>query len=154
MANSKFTRDEVAKLAGGAAKASNHPVAKAPAKLSDAVPSKAIEFPGKGVKAVVNGARVLIGSREFFKERGVNMKANVKCSVGERELLVSINGEFAGAICLGEELSGEIRDVVSELRKLKLIIASGDIEDRVRKVAEFLGLKEYYADMKPHEKSF
>jgi len=154
MTNSKFTRDEVAKLAGGAAKASNHPVAKALAKLSDTVPSKAIEFPGKGVEAIVNGARVLIGSREFFKGKGINMKADVKCDMGEREVLVSVNGEFAGAICLGEKLSSEIRDVVSELRKLKLklIIASGDIEDRVRKVAEFLGLKEYYANMKPHEK--
>ncbi len=154
MVANNLSKDEVLKLAGGAAKASNHPVAKAIAELSDLIPEKAIEYPGKGVKAVVNGKTVLIGSRRFFEEEGVHVSGNLKCEVGGREVLVAINHRFSGIVCLGEEVSKNVREIIFSLKNmgLKLIMASGDVKDRVEKVAKLLSIKEYYASMGPFEK--
>ncbi|WFO76308.1 cadmium-translocating P-type ATPase [Desulfurococcaceae archaeon MEX13E-LK6-19] len=148
-----FSEKEILQLAGGAAKASNHPVAQAIAEHSDMIPFSAEEYPGKGVKAVVDGKTVYIGSKEFFKELGITVN-DVGCGVGEREVFVSIDGCLAGVLCLGEELSGDAREIVSILKKmgLEIVIASGDTSDRVEKVARFLGIDKYYAELSPSDK--
>ena len=144
--------DTLIRLAGGAVKASRHPVARALAAHSDLSPRWAEERPGKGVEALVDGRRVVVGSAEFMEELGLS-PPNV-CSEAERTVYVALDGRLAGAMCLGEKLSRYAEQLVEELKSmdLRVVLASGDVEERVRTVAEKLGIQEFYAGMKPSDK--
>ncbi len=147
--------EEVLGLAGGAAKASSHPVARTLSKYSKLTPIKAEEYPGKGVKALINGFEVLIGSSTFLEEQGVALNLNGRvCSNGEREVYVAVDGIHVGVICLEEEVSNRVKNVFEEIRSigLNIAIASGDRIDRVKKIAEYLGVNEYYGELNPEDK--
>lgn len=148
-----FDKETVLRYAGGAAKASDHPISKVIAEYSKLTPLSAEEYPGKGVKAVVDGRKVCLGSREFVKEQEITVKHNV-CGNGEREVLVVIEDKLAGTICLEEELSSEARNVITSLKEkgLHIVIASGDKTNRVRKIAEYLGIHEYFGELNPEDK--
>ncbi len=70
----------VAALAASAEKYSNHPTAKALAQLAGeagvplAEPKDFAETAGRGVKAQVNGASVLVGRAQWLKDNGVNRR--------------------------------------------------------------------------------
>ncbi len=149
------SREEVLSLAGGAAKASNHPVALTLSKYSSLTPTKAEEYPGKGLKALINGFEVLVGSNTFLKEQGVLLNVSGRiCGDGEREVYVAVNKMHVGVVCLEEEVSDRVRKVFKELRRagLDLAIASGDRVDRVKKIAEYLGVDKYYGELSPDDK--
>ncbi|WP_228546770.1 heavy metal translocating P-type ATPase [Hyperthermus butylicus] len=150
-----FSRDEVLLYAGGAAKASDHPVARVLAKHR-LTPLSAEEYPGKGVKAVVDGAHVYLGSRKFLEEQGVDVSAldQSVCGDGEREVYVAVDGALAGIVCMEEEVSEKVRRVLDAIRRdgLKVVIASGDRVDRVKRIAEYLGVNEYFGELSPGDK--
>ncbi len=149
-----FSEDLVREYVGGAAKASNHPVSRALAGLSEAVPSKVQEFPGKGVKALVNGAEVLLGSKEFLAEHGVDVGVAPRCSEGEMVAYVAVNRVLAGVACLEEGLDSGIREVFQAVKRrgLRTVIASGDRRGRVERVARFVGADEFFYELSPDEK--
>ncbi len=157
IAFNKFSVSDIRFYASAASKASIHPIAKAVSRLDNSLPEKAIEYPGKGVEAIVSGRQVLIGSLEFLKDKDVKVNVsgvNGPCSRGDRIVYVAIDKEFAGAICLSEELVENIEKVMKELKRyrLKIVVASGDEESRVKNIAKKIGADEYYARLSPHEK--
>ncbi len=150
---SGVSEEYVIKYAGGAAKASDHPVSRALAKLSDLTPSRAKEFVGKGLEALVEGRKVYLGSRAFIKELGFDTDY-LFCNTNDTEVLVVIDGALAGAVCLNEALSEGIKEVIESLRKegLQIIIASGDRAGRVKEIANYLGIKEWFSELRPEDK--
>ncbi len=149
---SSTPQQAILELAGGAVKVSRHPVAKALARHSNLSPRWAEERPGKGVEALVDGQRVVVGSAEFMEELGLDPPSI--CGEAERAVYVALNGRLAGAVCLGEKLSSNAEKLVEQLKGMgmSVVLASGDVDERVRSVAERLGIKEYYAGMKPQDK--
>ncbi len=150
-----YSIEQVLTIAGGAAKASDHPVSRTLSKYSDLTPLRAEEYPGKGVEAIVNGFRVLIGSKTFLKEKGIVLETEDRvCGDGEREVYVAVNNVHAGTLCLEEEVSGKTRRVFKEIRSMGIdvVIASGDRIDRVKRIAEYLGINKYYGELSPEDK--
>src|SRR5436309_6198380 len=80
---------ELLRLAASAEKYSNHPTAKALAQLAEEVgvplaePNDFAESAGRGIKAQVNGAAVLVGRAQWLKDNGVN--SNFEKSVDLKE---------------------------------------------------------------------
>lgn len=149
-----FNEDIVLRYAGGAAKASDHPISRVIAERSDLIPEKAVEYPGKGVEAIVDGAKVIIGSKNLILENNIVVPNSSNCGEGSIEVHVAIDDKYAGVICLEDKVTDEVFKTINELRKmnLRLIIASGDRVERVRKIASMLGIKEYYGELLPDEK--
>ena len=148
-----YTKDRVLELAGAAAKASIHPVSRSLAKHSSFSPVSAKEHPGRGVEALVNGVRILLGSKEFLEENGVSI-GNTGCRE-LRSVYVGVNGLLVGEICLAEKIDDSIRRVIEWLKNkdYRVIIASGDRLEHVKRIAEELGVEEYYGEMSPVDKS-
>ena len=146
--------DTVLRLAAAAAKASMHPVSRSLHGVESPEPLEAVEHPGLGVEAVVGDAGVLIGSRGFLEQRGVKGLPQEERCHGLRELLVAVNNAYAGSICLEETVSREAVEAVAQLRSmgLRLVIASGDKPERVRRVAEIVGAHEWHAELSPKDK--
>ncbi len=139
--------------AGGAAKASDHPVSRILSRYSRLFPSRAVEYPGRGVEAWVDGVRVLIGSSTLMAEKNI-VGEIIDCGEGFTEVHVAINDRYAGVICLEDKLTEDVKNVVNDLKNmgLHLVIASGDRRERVKRIASLLGIDEYYGELLPDDK--
>lgn len=135
-----------------------HPISRAIATSwhNSLVAEEAREYPGKGVEARVNGRKVYLGSKEFISGLGVDIPVEEACGDADLVVYAYIEGYgAAGAICLEESIDEGVVNAVEELRSMgvEVAIASGDREERVARVAERLGIREYYAQLKPWEKT-
>ncbi|MBI4344249.1 MAG: cation-translocating P-type ATPase [Euryarchaeota archaeon] len=163
----KSSREEVLALAASSELHSLHPVAKAVVAESR---EKAIEIPehaeyevvvGQGVKATVNGTRVLIGSRTMMAGHGIKITKKAEglakgiVERGETVLYVARGGRLAGLIGIGESVRPEAREAIEELRRLgveRLILVTGDDIEKAEAIAHQLGIDEVHGKVLPQGK--
>jgi Cd2+/Zn2+-exporting ATPase len=131
------------------ASTSLHPVSRALSKLTESrlEMESVVEHQGLGVEALVGGRRVLLGGPGLIK--GLNVVSG--CSEDEITVWILVDGS-PGYICLEEAVREDVVRALREAGDLRIIIASGDSEPRVRRIAAKLGVREYYAEMKPEDK--
>lgn len=101
--------------------------------------------PGRGVEGVVAGRRVLAGSPDFARERGVSVPAallEAALAQGRTPVAVAVDGRFAGLAELGDALRPGAAEMVRELRARgwELRILSGDHPRVVAAIARELGI--------------
>ncbi len=148
-------KEELAFYIASAASASRHPISVALSTMSSKkmVPSKALEKPGMGLEALVNGRRVLIGSKEYMKLNKVDIsQLEGACRAHEGVVYAHIDGVTA-ALCLEEEVSKDVAEAVSELKKrFKVVVMSGDSGARVSAICKKLGVDECYYELRPDDK--
>jgi Cu+-exporting ATPase len=145
---------------------SEHPIARAivnAAKdqgLALDEPSDFSAIAGKGVTALVNGQRLLVGKEALLREKGINTSA-LESKLREYEdqgftsVLVAIDGQPLGAIAVADTLKTEAGEALQNLksRDLKVAMITGDNERTARKVAEELGIDRVQANVLPNEKA-
>lgn len=138
---------------------SEHPVAKAILKQSRKrgfVCGETGGFdykPGKGVVAEHAGEAIVVGTKVFLQEEGVDLSEwNVNGSSGE--VGVSRGGRFLGTIRVGDTLRPESRSAVSALKAmgLKTILLTGDARGIADGVGTALGVDQVAAELLPSQK--
>ena len=137
-------------------KLSNHPIANSINAFSienniesmDATAFQNVD--GKGVRASVNGKEVLIGNTTLLIDN--NIPAVINNDRGN--LYVGVGGELAGVIQFEDTIKSEAVRAVRELQDegYELIMISGDNEKNARKIADEVGIGNYYYDVLPDEK--
>jgi Cu2+-exporting ATPase len=147
--NADAVDSELLQTAARLALSSRHPLAVALAReASVRTPFEgAVEEPGQGVRALIDGAEARLGSAEFC---GL---ANVAAMPGA-SLIVFSHGGRATAIAITQKLRPDAVDVVEALRGLglDLHILSGDRDDAVAPVARDLGIGHWQGALTPAEK--
>ena len=144
---------------------SNHPAAKAimtlaaEAGLELSEPEDFNETAGKGVRAKVNGADVLVGREMWLEENkiGGDFKQSVDLDEAEGYSLVYVarDGEFMGWVGMTDEVREEAAESLEELRMegvRRLMIVSGDRTPVTERVAAEVGCEEVKADCFPGDK--
>jgi Cu2+-exporting ATPase len=145
---------DVLSLAGRLALASRHPVAAAVARASKArAPLKgAIEEPGKGVRAMLDGVEVRLGNPSFCN---ADVLAN---EILSRDPEVSVVAFRRGGHCHVFAVRQQLRsDAVAAIAALKargiaVELLSGDREPAVHHAAVLLGVAAWRAGVTPAEK--
>ena len=135
--------DEAIAAAAAVEKESEHSIAKAivsEAKKRNLAVASAEQFkrlPGVGAQAVVDGKVVFVGHR------------------GGTDVLVEVDGISLGAVKLADTVRPEAREAIATLRAMGIEIAmiTGDSEEVAADVAKQLGINEYFARVRPEEKS-
>jgi Cd2+/Zn2+-exporting ATPase len=144
---------------------SEHPLAKAVLKKAAAEgvkysePHEFASFPGKGIKARMNGEWGVAGNLSFLSEQGISINSYVPHvqqleNEGKTTILVSL-GTVQGILGVADAPRDEAAACVRELKAsgIKHIgLISGDNEGVVAAVARRLGMDEYYAGMLPDQK--
>ncbi len=95
----------------------------------------------------------MVGNRPLLQERGVDLSAwTVDSSASE--IGVAANGEFLGAISVGDTLRSEAAGAISALKGLglKTILMTGDARTVAESAARVLGVDEVGAEMLPNQK--
>ncbi len=144
-------------IAARLALSSRHPLAAALARQAhEAAPYPgAVEEPGRGVRAVVDGHEARLGSRAFCGLDDDDV-GGAALAADDREasfIHFALAGRTA-AIPIRQALRPDAVQVVAALRErgLDLIVLSGDRAEAVAPVAQRLGLTQWMAGLTPAEK--
>ncbi|MFA6197809.1 MAG: heavy metal translocating P-type ATPase [Patescibacteria group bacterium] len=165
--DSNLDEMKLLQLAASVEQHSEHPLAAAV--LSRATKDKLIlalatEFnsiPGKGIMAMVDGHRMIIGTRLMmedqqiaFAESALSMAAKWE-TMGQTVMFVGINGQMAGIISLADTVKDEASEAIRQLKDQgkKTIMITGDNERVGQAIAQQLGIDQVVAQVLPHEKS-
>ncbi|KRQ98129.1 heavy metal translocating P-type ATPase [Bradyrhizobium valentinum] len=152
--NSAAVPADVFELAGRLALASHHPVASALARAAGAKsPLPGItEQPGQGVRGVLKGEEVRLGSPTFCKAD--DLANEVLSRDPEVSVVAFARGEKRYVFAVCQSLRPDARAVIAALQKrgVAVEIVSGDREPAVRAAAEMLQIPEWRAGVTPADK--
>jgi Cd2+/Zn2+-exporting ATPase len=156
---------ELLLLAASAEKYSNHPTAKALANLAiDAgvplpEPKDFAETAGRGVKAEINGAQILVGRAQWLKDNGIDASFEKSVDLNETEgwslIFVAQNGKCVGWIGMQDKTRAEAKDALAELKEAgvrRIAMISGDRQVVATRVAAEIGCEEAKGDCLPQNK--
>ncbi|MCA9541507.1 MAG: heavy metal translocating P-type ATPase, partial [Myxococcales bacterium] len=158
--------ERILRLAAAAESRQPHPIADAitdassKAGIADAEPTHVESVVGLGVRAVVDGRQVTVGSRRFLLDQGClpgpaageDFGATAR---GNTPVFVAFDGAPVGVIELAARLRPEARQVVADLEALGLevMVLSGDNQRTTAALAERLGVGTFAAEVLPHQKA-
>jgi len=156
---------ELLLLAASAEKYSNHPTAKALATLAGeagvplAEPKDFAETAGRGVKAEINGAKILVGRAQWLKDNGIDASFEKSVDVGETEgwslIFVAQNGKCVGWVGMQDQTRAEAKEALAELKAAgvrRIAMISGDRQVVATRVAAEIGCEEAKGDCLPQNK--
>ena len=114
---------------------------------------------GKGVRGVVDGRSVLVGSRALMEEHGVAVAAmedEMRCleNEGKTAMLVAVDGELLGLLAVADTLKDDAVDAVRELKALGLrtVMITGDNQRTAEAIARQVGIDHVLAEVLPEDK--
>ncbi len=156
---------ELLLLAASAEKYSNHPTAKALATLASeagvplAEPKDFAETAGRGVKAEINGAKILVGRAQWLKDNGIDASFEKSVDLNETEgwslIFVAQNGKCVGWVGMQDQTRAEAKEALAELKKAgvrRIAMISGDRQVVATRVANEIGCEEAKGDCLPQNK--
>ena len=156
---------ELLSFAAAAEQMSKHPAARAlqevakEANLSLSAPDDFKETPGKGITALVNSARIMVGRDTFLKEKNVNISNVSDPTLHEEQgfstLYVAKDSKCIGWIGLQDKTRPEARHAVSELLDIgikRVTMLTGDREEVANRVAAELACTDFKAHCLPQDK--
>lgn len=135
---------------------STHPIGKAlVSRYGDKIDADRVtditEIRGRGVQALVDGAKVLAGNQKLMTENGIDTDGD---NPGGTVVYVAIDGVYAGHITLGDTLKDDAVETIDSLRAMGIqtVMLTGDNESAAEIAAQQLGVDEYYAGLLPADK--
>ncbi len=147
---------------------SNHPLAQAVVRAAQA---RKLDLPaadglenvaGRGVRSIVNGQSVLIGSLKLFEETDGHPVDPVIAQTmdrleaeGRSTMAVSQNGVFLGVLGLADAPRPGIKETLQRLLNLgvkHLVMLTGDNQDVAQRIAQQVGVTDVRAELLPEHK--
>ena len=153
----EIEKEELLELAAYAENHSNHPISLS---VKDAYKNKidmqkitqTEEIAGLGVKAVIDGKKVLVGNDKLMVESGIEYK---KLADIGTILYVAIDNKFAGYIVIADKIKDDSKKTIEILKEnniKKTVMLTGDKKQVGEHVADILGLDEVYTELLPDGK--
>ncbi|MBD3329505.1 heavy metal translocating P-type ATPase [Candidatus Dojkabacteria bacterium] len=156
---------ELLKVAASVESASEHPLAKA---VVDEAKSKNVVFDevtkfnsitGKGVQAVIDEKRILVGNESLMELNSVELikyrdAIDKFASEGSSTVIVALDGKAIGIIAVADKIKSSSKDAIKNLKKVGIdtVMLTGDNEKVARKIADEVGIDNYYASLLPGDK--
>ncbi|MBI3978884.1 MAG: cation-translocating P-type ATPase [Chloroflexi bacterium] len=159
--------EEILALAASGEIHCRHPLAQAVVRHAE---EREIEIPmheecevviGMGVRADLQGNRILVGSARLLAEHGVEVDETARGWIerfagrGETAICLGYNERLIGLLGVSDAIRPETVGLFDELRALgvrRILMLTGDIPEAAEVVARRLGLREYRARALPEEK--
>ncbi len=153
-------------LVASAEKQSEHPLALAIVQgvkdkgilLKDVADFEAI--PGFGIKAIVDGKELLVGTRKLMNKYQVSVEGALsKMSelekVGKTAMLAAINGEYAGLVAVADTIKDTSKTAISRLKNMGIdvIMITGDNQQTAQAIAAQAGIEHVIAEVLPEGKA-
>ena len=115
---------------------------------------------GKGVKARVDGAVVLLGNRKLMDDAKVNVDALIKAAEagradGQTVMFVAVDGKPVGLIGVADPIKPTTIEAIRQLHEdgIRIVMLTGDSRTTAEAVARKLGIDDVIAEVLPEDKS-
>jgi Cu+-exporting ATPase len=158
--------DDLLQLAASVEKNSEHPLGEAIVKgaASRGLSIKKVEHfksvTGKGVRGMVDGREVVLGNRQLMSELGFELDGTTRRleeleTEGKTAVLVSVEGNLAGAIAVADTLKEHSKSAVDILKSMgkTVIMITGDNRRTGEAVGRRLGIDRVLAEVLPGDKA-
>jgi heavy metal translocating P-type ATPase len=160
------TPAELLRIAASVEALSEHPLAQAVVQtarerqLSLAEANEFRNFAGKGVRARVEGAVVLVGSVRHLIESGVSLGEH-QAAVAEQEaraqtvIGVAREGKLVGIIAIADTIKADAAEAVAALHRqgVQTVMISGDNRRTAEAIAAQIGVQSVLAEVLPQDKA-
>jgi Cu+-exporting ATPase len=161
-----ISEEELLRLVASAERSSEHPLGEAIVRgakirglpLAEVDAFEAVS--GGGIRARIEGRRVLVGSWRFLSESGISEdgflpKAEELAREGKTPIFVAVDGEPAGLVAVADVVRDESREAIERLHSLGLEVAmlTGDNRRTAEAIARKLGVDRVLAEVRPEDKA-
>ncbi len=154
------------RLLGAAEKNSEHPLAVAivsgirERKIELAEPDSFTALPGFGVQAVVEGKRILIGTRKLMDKHQIDV-SHVNQTMEQLELsgktvmLAAVDNHYAGMVAVADTIKETSPAAVSRLKEMgiQVMMITGDNVRTAQAIAAQAGIEQVLAEVLPEGKA-
>lgn len=135
----------------------DHPISRSITEAYGSVPPRdgvesIEELAGRGISAVIDGKRTLVGSGKLMDDNGIEWH---KCHYEGTQIHVAYDGEYAGHIVIYDKVKPDSSEAVAELKKSgvrRIVMLTGDSEKVAKTVASKLGITEWHSGLLPADK--
>jgi Cu+-exporting ATPase len=115
---------------------------------------------GLGVQADIDGKTVLVGSRSFLTQRGIETQAwEARAEAWRTEaktvVFFAVNGAAAGIAAVADPLKESTSEAIATLKRagIRIVMLTGDSRSTAETVARQLGIDEALAEVLPEDKA-
>ncbi|SFH50130.1 Cu+-exporting ATPase [Nitrosospira sp. Nsp14] len=160
------SENEVLALVAGVEQLSEHPIGHAiveAARSRGIMPAAVEDFRalnGWGVQAEIDGRRVLVGSRNFLAQQGVDTRhweeqGDAWRAEAKTVVYFAVGGMAAGIAAVADPIKESTPEAIAGLRRLgvRIVMLTGDSRRTADAVARQLGIDEALADVLPEHKA-
>jgi Cu+-exporting ATPase len=157
---------ELLRLAASAERTSEHPlgesiVARAKAEgLALSIPEAFEAIPGHGIRATVEGRRVLLGNLKLMQEQGLALdglaqEAQRLAGEGKTPIFLAIDETLTGMVAVADTLKPHAQEAVAAFHRLGLevVMITGDTRRTAEAIAKQVGIDRVLAEVLPDEKA-
>ncbi len=162
--------DDLLRLAAGAERGSEHPLGRAVVRaatdrgLDPAQPEDFLAVAGQGVRAVVDGRTVLVGSPRMMPREGIDLEelageVTRLESAGKTVMAVAVLEDSSprpmGLLAVADAVKPESRTAVAELQQMGIdvVMITGDNRRAAQAVASQVGIERVLAEVLPGGKA-
>ena len=162
-----FDEETLLTYAAAAEYRQTHPIAKA---ILTAAEQRGLDLPvieeaayqvGYGIEVKIDTTVLQVGSARFMQQKGVHVpkeiqKLKTQCDAkGHSLVYVAVNDNLAGVLELQPSIRPEAKEIINYLKAqgISLYIISGDQEQPTRRLAQELGIENYFAETLPDKKA-
>jgi P-type Cu+ transporter len=162
MSGSLANDPELFRLAASLERSSEHPLAaavvqsaiKKDLRLSN--PRDFQSITGKGVRGIVDGKKVAVGSSVLMVDEGALQQAAVLAPMqpGGTVLCVAVDGNYAGNLVVSDQIKQSTPDALRDLKAqgLRVVMLTGDNKIVAAEISKKLGITEFEAEVLPEGK--
>ncbi len=164
--NGDLGEDEVLRLAASAERVSEHPLGEAIVEAAEErglhleEPREFEAVAGQGIKASLNGRRVLVGNLRLMEENEVELgqsEADVERlqAQGKTAMMLAVDSTVEGVIAVADTAKEGSKEAVSRLKAmgLEVVMISGDNQRTAQAIADQMGIDRVLAEVLPEDKA-
>jgi Cu+-exporting ATPase len=161
-----FTEEEVLRIAATIDQGSEHSFANAIVEAARArsllltKPDSFESSTGIGVRGVVGGQSVVLGTTSLLREAGgdaapLAADAERLLAEGARVIYLALDGHLAGLLAVHDPIKESTPGAINALHEagIRIVMATGDGPTTAKAVAGQLGIDEVYGEVRPQDKA-
>jgi Cu+-exporting ATPase len=161
-----LTESELLQIAVVAEKKSEHPLAEAIVKygqsqgIISADPDTFKAIPGYGVEVLMDGKRILVGTRKLMRENNIMIEPLIPQiesleEQGKTVMLMSSEDQMIGLLAVADTVKEHSTEAVAELKQLGIEVwmITGDNERTARTIANQVGIDNVMFEVLPEHKA-
>lgn len=161
-----FTETEVLQYAASLERASEHPLAAA---IVHAAKQKEISLEpveqfnsltGRGVTGMIKQLEIALGNSRLMTEINIDISSleeliKSMSNQGQTVMIISVEGRVAGLLGVADPVKNSTEKALAELKQLgvNVVMLTGDNQQTAEVVARNLGIKQFFAEVLPEQKS-